>query len=89
MFALLLALVLQVLVLSVRYDAVIHVRAPNALSGHQDGPGNQAQFNTPTGVACCADGTIIVADQGNHRLRAISPNGDVRTIAGTGVAGNC
>ena len=89
MFALLLALVLQVLVLDVRFGAAIHVRAPNTLSGYQDGPGSQAQFNSPSGVACCADGTIIVADSNNHRLRAISPNGDVRTIAGTGVAGIC
>ena len=57
-------------------------------SGYKDGPGNQAQFNYPWGITMGDDGTIYVADKDNHRLRAIIlSTGEVRTIAGTGVAG--
>ena len=39
------------------------------------------------GIALGPDGTLFVADSGNHRIRAISANGDVRTLAGNGTAG--
>ena len=61
--------------------------AGNGTAGSKDGKGDQAQFNCPQGVAKAANGTVIVADTGNHRICVISPNGDVRIIAGTGVAG--
>jgi hypothetical protein len=38
-------------------------------------------------LAISADGTIYVADQGNYRIRRVSPTGEVVTIAGTGVSG--
>ena len=61
--------------------------AGNGTAGSKDGKGDQAQFKYPEGVAKAANGTVIVADTDNHRICVISPNGDVRTIAGTGVAG--
>ena len=61
--------------------------AGNGTAGSKDGKGDQAQFNCPKGVAKAANGTVIVADTGNHRICVLSPNGDVRIIAGTGVAG--
>ena len=39
--------------------------------GYQDGPGNMARFNNPTGVAVDSDGNLYVADYGNHRIRKI------------------
>jgi len=46
--------------------------------------GAQSRFDTPCGIAVDLDGTLVVADTGNHRLRRIQPDGAVATIAGTG-----
>ncbi len=60
------------------------------LAGHVDCPGlanangSNALFNTPYGVGVLANGTILVADSGNHVIRAISATGDVTTYAGDG-----
>lgn len=55
--------------------------------GYQDGPGAQAQFSTPTGIAVDASGNVYVADFWNHRVRKIAPNGFVTTVAGSGPVG--
>lgn len=54
--------------------------------GYNDAPGTTAQFNTPAAVAFAADGTMYVADRANHKIRTISPQGIVNTLAGS-VAG--
>jgi streptogramin lyase len=51
-------------------------------SGFADGLGTAARFNSPLGLAVAADGTIFVADSGNHLVRAISPARAVTTLAG-------
>jgi sugar lactone lactonase YvrE len=51
--------------------------------GSSDGPLNAARFSYPSALALAPDGTLFVVDSGNHRIRAISPNGIVRTIAGS------
>ena len=56
--------------------------------GDKDGPGNEATFNHPYGIAVRNDGTIIVADSYNNKIRGIDPNGNVFTIAGTGKVGD-
>jgi DNA-binding beta-propeller fold protein YncE len=56
--------------------------------GYRDGEGTIAQFNTPTGVAVDGDGNVIVADWGNHCIRKITPQGQVSTLAGTGMKGH-
>lgn len=43
-----------------------------------------AVFNSPAAIVAGKDGTLYVADTGNHRVRAISPSGIIRTVAGTG-----
>lgn len=52
--------------------------------GFSDGSGNQAKFDTPTGLAIWKDGRVLVADTGNSRLRVIEQNGKVWTLAGNG-----
>ena len=57
------------------------------LGGFMDGQGDAAMFNLPQGLAIWQD-TLIVADSGNHRIRAISPGGLVFTLAGNGYPGH-
>ncbi len=57
-------------------------------TGFADGASATAQFDFPFGVAIDASGNIIVADRSNHRIRSISPEGMVRTVAGSGDIGS-
>ncbi len=52
------------------------------LQGYQDGAGTRARFNRPVKVALDSSGGLLVADQGNNRIRRIAPSGTVTTIAG-------
>jgi sugar lactone lactonase YvrE len=54
--------------------------------GSTNGTGSAAQFYQPMGVAVAANGTVYVADNFNHTIRAISSGGVVTTLAG--LAGN-
>eukprot|EP00240_Pyramimonas_obovata_P019631 CAMPEP_0118929388 /NCGR_PEP_ID=MMETSP1169-20130426/6408_1 /TAXON_ID=36882 /ORGANISM="Pyramimonas obovata, Strain CCMP722" /LENGTH=75 /DNA_ID=CAMNT_0006871571 /DNA_START=717 /DNA_END=940 /DNA_ORIENTATION=+ len=53
-------------------------------SGHKDGEGVSARFQTPSGVAVDRDDNIIVADLRNRCIRKVTPQGVVSTLAGTG-----
>jgi streptogramin lyase len=55
--------------------------------GFADGIGAGAQFNNPGGMAIDAHGNIYISDTFNNRIRKMTPDGTVTTIAGTGVAG--
>ena len=50
------------------------------------GPAIHAQFNDPRHLAVDAAGNVYVVDTNNVRVRKISPNGRVVTVAGTGEA---
>ena len=54
---------------------------------HADGQGENAAFSAPNGLSVDADGNVYVADSGNHTIRCVSPDGQVSTLAGSGVAG--
>lgn len=55
---------------------------------HQDGIGSSARFNQPRGLAFGPNGNLYIADLMNHRVRVMTPAGEVTTLAGNGVAGN-
>jgi glucose/arabinose dehydrogenase len=55
--------------------------------GGDGGPATSAALSQPTAVAWLGDGSALVADFGNHRIRRISPGGQISTVAGTGTAG--
>jgi RHS repeat-associated protein len=48
------------------------------------GPATEAQLNSPYGVAVAADGTLYISDVDSHRVRQVTPDGIIHTIAGTG-----
>ena len=52
-----------------------------------EGPAYAARFRHPTGLATDLANHLYVADSGNHRIRRISPNGEITTIAGSGATG--
>jgi sugar lactone lactonase YvrE len=51
--------------------------------GSQDGNGTSAKFNWPTSLTVDPNGNVYVADYGNHKIRKITPTGDVTTLAGS------
>lgn len=55
----------------------------NGFSG-DGGPALGATFSFPSDVAVMDDGTVMVADASNGRIRAILPDGTVETVSGRG-----
>ena len=51
---------------------------------YADGPGSDAAFRHPYGLVIDANDNIYVADQHNHRIRLVKPDGTVSTFAGDG-----
>lgn len=68
-------------------DGIVTTIAGGGASGYADGRGREARFNGPVGVAVDAAGHVIVADTYNDRIRAISADGIVTTMAGAGEPG--
>jgi sugar lactone lactonase YvrE/Tol biopolymer transport system component len=50
-------------------------------------PATAAELAVPNGVAVDAAGDLFIADQGNHRIREVSPSGIITTVAGDGTQG--
>jgi DNA-binding beta-propeller fold protein YncE len=51
------------------------------------GPAADARLSGPRGLAVSPDGGLFVADTGNHRVRKVSLDGMICTVAGTGDEG--
>ncbi len=56
------------------------------ITGSVDGV--QASFYRPYGLTVDLDGNVLVADEWNHKIRKITPDGQVSTIAGSGLLGS-
>ncbi|HEX7903984.1 MAG TPA: NHL repeat-containing protein [Chitinophagaceae bacterium] len=61
--------------------------AGSGVFGFNDGAAATARFATPGGIVVDAHGNLYVADRANFRIRKITPEGFVSTIAGSGIEG--
>lgn len=59
----------------------------SSIGDHIDGSDTTARFYTPSGLAIDGENNIYVADAYNHRIRKITPDAIVSTIAGSGPIG--
>lgn len=70
-------------------DGNISTFTGDGLSGYT-GDGllaTQARLAQPRNIALADDGSLYIADSGNHRIRKVAPDGYIITIAGDGVPG--
>lgn len=69
-------------------DGQVSTLAGSGAAGSSDGGGAVASFNNPAGIALNPlDGSLVVADRTGNRLRRVTSDGTVTTIAGTGASG--
>lgn len=71
-------------------DGQLTIVAGTGLEGNtgDGGPATAALLDRPSAIVIQPDGTLLIADTGNHRIRSITPAGTIQTIAGTGMPGN-
>lgn len=67
---------------------VVTTFAGSGMEGATDGFGVTASFRHPSALVVDGSGNVYVSDQQNHKIRKITPAGQVTTLAGTGVAGS-
>lgn len=79
----------RILKLNANHDWTLSVYAGTGTAGFagEGTPAVNAQFDHPSDIAIDAEDTMYVADYGNHRIRRITTDGTVTTLAGTGTAG--
>jgi sugar lactone lactonase YvrE len=70
-------------------NGTITTVAGNGRQGHSGdgGPATRASLNLPQAIAVASEGSLYIADYGNHVIRAVDRTGVITTIAGTGRAG--
>ena len=70
-------------------DGTITTVAGKGTAGsHGDGgPATEAAINTPHAVALDDAGNLFIADSMSARIRKVTPDGTITTVAGTGVEG--
>ncbi|HRY14857.1 MAG TPA: PKD domain-containing protein, partial [Candidatus Competibacteraceae bacterium] len=80
-----------------RNDAVYRVEPNHTLTrvagnqridfGAEGIPAVESPLYDPSDVAVAPDGTIYIAESGYHRIRRVSPDGLITTVAGNGTGG--
>lgn len=64
-------------------QGVVSTLAGDGMAGSADGQGAAARFNGPVGIAVDRAGVVYVSDTYNDRIRKITPQGVVSTLAGS------
>jgi hypothetical protein len=75
------------LVRKVMSDGTVKTVAGTTGGGAVDGPASTSTFQSILGVATAQDGSIWLADAGNNKIRRLSTDGLVSTMAGSTTAG--
>jgi len=60
----------------------INTASDRASSGMSGSDGNYARLNQPFGCCVDASGNIFIADEGNNKIKRLSPSGRSQTLAG-------
>ncbi|MCL2829918.1 MAG: NHL repeat-containing protein [Betaproteobacteria bacterium] len=68
-------------------DGKVSTFAGDGTAGFRDGPARRARFDAPSGLGIAPDGSLLVADTRNNRIRRITMDGKVSTVAGAGTIG--
>ena len=68
-------------VLNTGSNTVATLAGQGGVPGAADGPGAQARFLRPSGLAMDANGNLLVADTGNTLLRTVTLSGGAATVA--------
>lgn len=66
---------------------VIATVAGSDAAAGDGGPAVDASLFEPSGIAVDATGNVFIADSANHRVRRVTPQGIISTMAGDGSAG--
>lgn len=76
-------------VLKVKPDGSIVLYAGNGSPGYfgDGGPATQALLNFPYGIALDSRGDLFISDSLNQRIRVVTPDGIINTIAGFNMRG--
>ncbi len=69
-------------------DGTATVVAGNGESGFSgdNGPARQARLAAPAGLALDSAGNLYIAEEQGNRIRRVSPDGTIRTVAGNGIS---
>lgn len=72
---------------AITFDGRVSTYAGSGQIASVNGTSAAASFNRPQGLAIDATGNLFVTEIDGYRVRRISPDGDVTTVAGAGTGG--
>jgi hypothetical protein len=75
--------------LSMAQGNIIGTVTGNGTGGYSGdgGPASSALIHSPYGIAMDASGNLFIADRDNARIRKVTPDGNITTVAGSGSTG--